>query len=112
MRVAALPDKRPDAQRLDLLKKAMTPGHARRGAKLCAPAGEAIRTIDSLRFVLPYMDKPEYAQEACATIVELAHHRKLREPNKAEFDKALDAVIRQQDPGIVDRAKRYKKGQT
>ena len=73
----------------------------------------AVRTIESLRFVAPYLDKPEFAQAACATVVELAHHRKLREPNKAEFDKALDAVIRiSKDPGVVDRARRYKKGQT
>jgi hypothetical protein len=70
-------------------------------------------SIDTLRFVLPYLEKPEYAQEACATIVELAHHRKLREPNKAEFDKALDAVILLcKDTDLVTRAKRYKKGQT
>jgi hypothetical protein len=59
------------------------------------------------------MDQPEYAQEACATVVELAHHRKLREPNKAEFDKALDMVIRiSKDADVVDRAKRYKAGRT
>ena len=47
------------------------------------------------------------------TVVELAHHRELREPNKAEFDKALDAVIRiSKDADVVDRAKRYKKNQT
>ena len=62
---------------------------------------------------MPYLNQPAFAQEACGTVVELAHHRELREPNKAEFDKALDVVIRiGKDPGVVDRAKRYKKGQT
>ena len=113
MRVAALPDKRPDAQRLDLLKKAMSLATHDEERNFALRRAKAIRTMDSLHFVLPYLAKPEYAQEACATIVELAHHRKLREPNKAEFDKALDAVIRlSKDPGVVDRAKRYKKGQT
>jgi hypothetical protein len=46
-------------------------------------------------------------------VVELAHHRGLREPNKAEFDQALDKVIQtSQDATVVDRAQRYKKGQT
>jgi len=46
-------------------------------------------------------------------VVELAHHRDLREPNKAEFDRALDKVIQtSKDATVVDRANRYKKGQT
>ena len=74
---------------------------------------QAIRTLESLRFVVPYLDQPEYAQKACATVVDLARHRELREPNKAEFDRALDAVIRTcKDPGLIDRAKRYKQGRT
>ena len=57
------------------------------------------------------MEQPAFAQEACATVVELAHHRELREPNKAEFDQALDAVIRiSEDAKPIDDAKRYKKG--
>ena len=113
MRVAVLSDNRSDAERLDLLKKAMSLATNDEDRNLAIQRAKAIRTMESLHFVLPYLDKPECAQEACATIVELAHHRELREPNKAEFDKALDAVIRlSKDPGLIDRAKRYKKGQT
>jgi HEAT repeat protein len=113
MRVAALPDKRPDAERLDLLKKAMGLAANDQQRNYAIRRAKAIRTIDSLRFVVPYLDKPEYAQEACATVVELAHHRKLREPNKAEFDRVLDAVIGlSKNPDLIDRAKRYRKGQT
>jgi hypothetical protein len=69
--------------------------------------------MDSLRFVLSYMDKPELAERACATVVELAHYRELRDPNKVEFDNALDKVIGIcKDPVLVDRAKRYKRGET
>ena len=39
------------------------------------------------------MDQPQFTQIACETVVELAHHKDLRQPNKAEFDKALDKVI-------------------
>jgi hypothetical protein len=73
----------------------------------------SIRTVDSLRFLLPYLDKPLLAQETCASIVELAHHRELRLPNEAEFAKALDAVIRIcKDPGVVGHAQRYKQNKT
>jgi HEAT repeat protein len=113
MRVAVLSDNRPDAERLELLKKAMSLATNDEDRNLAIQRAKAIRTMESLHFVLPYLDKPENAQEACATIVELAHHRELREPNKAEFDKALDAVIRlSKDADLIDRAKRYKKGQT
>ena len=39
-------------------------------------------SIESLRYVLPYLEQPKFVQLACETIVELAHHRELREPNK------------------------------
>jgi HEAT repeat protein len=113
IRVAALADKRAGAERLALLQKAFALATRVEEQNLVLRRAGAVRTIESLRFVVPYLDQPESAQAACATVVELAHHRELREPNKAEFDKALDVVIRiGKDPGIVDRAKRYKKGQT
>jgi HEAT repeat protein len=113
IRVAALPDKRSKAERLDLLKKAFLLATRVEEQNLVLRRLQAVRTIESLRFVVPYLEQPEHAQAACATVVGLAHYRELREPNKAEFDKALDVVIRiGKDPGMVDRAKRYKKGQT
>ena len=113
IRVAPLPDQRPAAEKLDLMKKAMTLATRDEERNLILKRCSAIRTIESLRFVAPYMEQPAYAQQACATVVELAHHRELREPNKAEFDPALDAVIRiSKDAQVIDRAKRYQKGQT
>jgi hypothetical protein len=50
---------------------------------------------------------------ASESVVELAHHRNLRQPNKAEFDKALDKVIAtSKDAVVVERANRYKRNQT
>ena len=73
----------------------------------------AIRTGESLRFVLPYVDNPTLSEAACLGVVELAHHRGLREPNKVEFDAALDKVIAtSKDEVVIDRANRYKRGQT
>jgi HEAT repeat protein len=70
-----------------------------------------IRHIDTLHFVVPYLDQPALAQSACKAVVELAHSKMLREPNKAEFDKVLDRVIAMcKDKGLVDRAKQYKEG--
>jgi HEAT repeat protein len=113
IRVAALHDKRTDAQRLALLKRSMelTTNDDERNAvvKRC----RSIRTIESLRYLVPYLDNPALAQEACASVVELAHHKELREPNRPEFVRALDIVIRIcKDADVVDHAQRYKKGET
>jgi HEAT repeat protein len=113
IRVAPLRDKRTDAQRLELLKKAMALATRDEERNRVLTRCSAVRTVDSLRFVAPYMEQPALAQAAAATVVELAHHRELREPNKAEFYPALDTVIRvSHDADIVDRAQRYKKNQT
>jgi HEAT repeat protein len=68
-----------------------------------------VRHIETLHYILPYLDQPALAQAACKGIVELAHSRMLREPNRAEFAKALDRVIALcKDKALVDRAKQYK----
>ncbi|MEX1224101.1 MAG: HEAT repeat domain-containing protein [Pirellulales bacterium] len=113
MRVAPLPDDRTDAERLELLKTAMSISERDAEKILALDRARAIRTPESLRFVLPYVDQSPYAEQACLSIVELAHHRGLREPNKEEFHKALDKVIEtSQDATVIDRAKRYKKDET
>ncbi len=69
--------------------------------------------VESLRFGLPSVDQPQFAQITCETIVEIADHREVRDPNKAEFDKALDKVIKAtRAPEVVDRAQRYQRGET
>ena len=48
-----------------------------------------------------------------SSIVDLAHHRNLREPNEEEFHAALDQVIAlSKDAVVVDRANRYKRDET
>jgi hypothetical protein len=69
------------------------------------------RVIAALRFVLPYLDNPGLAQEACRAVVELAHSQNLRNPNQKEFNPALDRVIAMcNDKGLVERARRYREG--
>lgn len=112
-RVAALPDQRSAAERLEMLKTAMTLATTNEERNYVLMRVKAVRTIEALRFVMPYVDQPEFAQTACLTVVELAHHRALRQPNKAEFDRALDKVLQiSKNADVIDRAQRYKKGQT
>jgi HEAT repeat protein len=113
IRVAPLPDGRSEAARLELLQKALALCTRDTERNLTLQRAAAIRAPETLRFLVPYLDQPAYAQQACQAVVELAHHRDLREPNKAEFDRALDKVIQtSKDATVVDRANRYKKGQT
>jgi len=113
MRISVLPDDRTDAQRLDLLKQALSLATREQEYELALDRAKAVRTIESLRFVVPYLDDPKHAQTACETVVALAHYRDLRTPNKAEFDQALDQVIAIcKAPEVVKRAEMYKKGQT
>jgi HEAT repeat protein len=113
IRVAPLPDKRPDSERLDLLKKAMSMCTRDADRNLVLRRARAIRIVETLRFLAPFLDQPQFAQVASESVVELAHHRNLRQPNKAEFDKALDKVIAtSKDAVVVERANRYKRNQT
>ncbi|HJN11938.1 MAG TPA: HEAT repeat domain-containing protein [Pirellulaceae bacterium] len=113
MRVAPLSDARTDGQRLTLLKQAVAMASADRERILALDRARAIRTTGSLRFILPYVSKSATAEQACLSIVELAHHRTLREPNKVEFATALDLVIKtSKNATVIDRAERYKKDQT
>ncbi len=113
IRVAPLPDKRPDSERLALLKKAMEMSTRDAERSQVLRRARAIRTVETLRFLTPFLEQPEFAQLACESVVELAHHRGLRQPNKAEFDKALDKVIAtSKDAVVVERANRYKRNQT
>jgi HEAT repeat protein len=68
-----------------------------------------VRHLDTLHYILPYLDQPALAEAACKGIVELAHSKMLREPNKAEFVKVLNRVMMvSKDQGLKDRAKGYR----
>jgi hypothetical protein len=113
IRVAPLPDDRTDTQRLALLKEAMEMATRDEERLLVLDRARTVRTLDVLHFVVPYLDQPKFAEQACLSIVEMAHHRTLRQPNKVEFNKVLDKVIAtSKDEVVVDRAKRYQNDQT
>lgn len=73
----------------------------------------AIRTVDTLRFIVPQLEQPAVAESAAKGVVELAHHRSLRDAHKPEFAAALARVLEvSQDPVTRDRAERYLQGKT
>ena len=113
IRVAPLADGREEAEKLALLQRAMDMSVRVADRKYALQRASAIRIPETLRWVLPFVDDPRYAEQACLTIVELAHIRDLRDDNKAEFHAALDKVMATtKDATVLDRADRYKKGRT
>jgi hypothetical protein len=113
IRIAPLPDGRTDIEKLDLLKQAWPLCKRNDERLLILQRASAVRLPETLRFLVGYLDKPDYAQQACKSIVELAHHRSLREPNEDEFHQALERVKQtSKDPVVIERADRYQKGET
>ena len=108
IRVVSLKSKRPQAQTLAMLQKAMKLADAAPQRRLVLDRVATVRTMDTLRWVVPYLDDPALNQTACQTIVELAHHRFLRNPNRSEFTPVLKKVtVISKNPKVVERAKRY-----
>jgi HEAT repeat protein len=112
-RIAVLRDSRTDADRLDLLKQIMSLATRNEERLLVLDRAKTVRTMDCFRYVLSYMDKPEFTERVCASLVELAHDRKLHDENKTEVDGVLEKVVSIcKDADVVDTAKRYLKGET
>ncbi len=113
VRLASIRDKRNDQERLARFKQAMQLAKSIDEQSLVIDKCRSAYSVETLRFVLPFIEQPEFSEVACETVVEVAHHREVREPNKVEFDKALERVIRTtKDAIVIDRAQRYIKGET
>ncbi len=113
IRLAPVDDGRTYEERLDFLKRTMDMSIRVDDRRYCLQRAGAIRIPDSLRWVLPFVEDQRYAEQACTSIVELAHIRDLRDDNKAEFHAALDKVLAtSKNAETLERADRYKKGQT
>lgn len=114
IRIAPLPDnKLSDGQKLELLQKTMGLCERTEDKARVLERANAIRTIETFRFVVPYLDEPALAEPACRSVVELAHHQKLRDAHKQEFTAALDKVLGlTKNDELRERATRYKAGQT
>jgi len=114
IRIAPLPDnKLNDGQKLELLQKTMGLCQRTEDKARVLERANAIRTIETFRFVTAYLDDPALAEPACRSVVELAHHQKLRDAHKQEFLAALDKVLGlTKNDELRERATRYKAGQT
>ncbi|MBR0191302.1 MAG: hypothetical protein IJQ31_04465 [Thermoguttaceae bacterium] len=69
----------------DAFKQAEDPAEM----KFAVQRAAAIRTTRCVAWLASLLDCEVTSQEACASIVELAHHRFLRQPNKAFFEPIL-----------------------
>jgi HEAT repeat protein len=108
IRVVSLPKQGSDAVRLERLKRAMSLAQNDNERAYILERAGAVRSLDSLRFVLPFVDQPALSEPACKAVAELAHHRELRDPHKPEFQAALEKVQQKsKDRLILERVKRY-----
>jgi HEAT repeat protein len=108
IRVSALPGLLADDRKLTLLRSAMKMATRDDERSLALQRAAAIRTVDALHFVASYLDHPRLAPDAARAVVELAHHKELRDPNREAFLPALKKVLAStSDAGLKDRAHRY-----
>ena len=108
IRVVSLTSQGTDAVRLDRLKRAMALAQHDDERAYVLKRASAVRSLDSLRFILPYVDRPALAEAACDAVAELGRHRELRDPHKAEFQAALEKVQRTSKDRLTrERVKRY-----
>ena len=113
VKVCASRDSRNDRQRLERMKQAMKEARNAEEKSAVINRTRTAYDVESMRFVRSYLDEPEFAQIACETIVELAHHRQVRDPHKEEFDAVLDKVIKlAKNDEWIERANHYKRGET
>lgn len=120
IRVAPLPNdrRRPhgdrsDGERLAMTKKAMELATTRQQKEAILRRAGAIYTMDTLQFVEPYLDQPEFAEAAAEAIVAIAHHKEVRHAHPKEFDEVLGRVIKiSKNPKLINEATRYKEDRT
>ena len=100
-----------DKKTLVLFQKAMDMAGRDEDRRYILSRAAAIRTPDTVRWLLPHLDNPAVAVDAARSIVDLAHRKELFEPNKAEFTEVLRKLIATcKDRGTVERAERILKG--
>lgn len=107
IRVASMRDGFPDKVRFERLQKAMELADRDQERNLVLEKMADLKRIETVRYLMPYLDNPALNVRAGNSIVELARDRGLRERNRPEIDQALNRVIATtKDKGLADRAKR------
>lgn len=111
IRVIALDQKQQAKKTLTLFQKAMQMATRDEERRLVLSRSPAARCVETMRWVLPYLDNEKLTNDASRAVVELAHRRELLEPNRTEFVAALKKVTAScKDRGLVDRANRILQG--
>jgi HEAT repeat protein len=111
VRVNSLPGEGSNGEKLVVLKKAMDLATTVEDRRMVLQGLAAVKDIETLRYVVTYLDNKDLVQQACRTVVDLGHSKTLRGPNQEEFNRALDRVIRLcRDQSLIERAQRYKQG--
>lgn len=111
IRVVTLKSDRPEAKTLSMLQQAMQKAEQPEDRQLVLARASTVRTMEAVAWIAGYLDQPDLAQAACASLVDLAHHRFLRHPNMDRFGPLLDKVSQvSRDPAVVERAKKYRLG--
>ncbi len=111
IRVVTLPNDRPEAKTLEMLNGAMKVAENKDNKNLALSRAASIRTLETVDWAAGYLDDPDLSQTACRVIVELAHHRFLRQPNKAHFEPILRKVeATAKDKSIAELAEKARLG--
>ncbi len=112
IRVISLESDRPESETRKMLQAAYKLAERPEERVLAVKRISTVRDMETLRWLVSLLDaEAPVAQEACRSIVDLAHHRFLRNPNRDEFNNALNRVLEtSKDPETVDRAKGYLEG--
>ena len=113
IRVISLPEDQigiaiTDQEKLAALKSAFNSADRDEERALVLDRVKAVRIPESLAFVLPYVDDPNFTESATVSVLELAHHDFLRKEDPQAFADALKKVIEKNGkPEWVDEARRY-----
>ncbi len=108
VRVVTLPSDREEQQTLEMLQSAMRLATRPEDQRLILTRAATVRTMAAVEWIAGHLDRPELAQAACASLVDLAHHRFLRHPNMDRFRPILERVSQiSEDADVVGRAQRY-----
>jgi HEAT repeat protein len=111
IRVVTLPNERSESETLQMLQQAFHLSKTPDDKCLAIDRASNVRTMEAVRWIASHLLEEELCETACESLVELAHHRFLRQPNMDEFGPILDEVVRlSENQEMADRAKRYRLG--
>ena len=111
IRVVTLKSDRPAAETLAMLKNAFTEAKVTEDKQLVITRAAEIRDMATVTWLAEFLDDNALNQAACASLAKMAHHRELREPNKAAFAPILEKVEKTtKDKAVAEAAKKARMG--